>query len=148
MQKLATYVEERTCGEACWQAREDICRCSCFGKNHGVLRGEDGLRPTRTRRAAGYVYVLHAVESNMHSARIVSLRPMELLDREIDRTARHAGIVAGYDAHTFKAYGEPTLLRTASDSNVRAWPELADWRGEHMRPVVLWILQDVADLIA
>ena len=45
-----------TCGDACWHAREDICRCSCGGKNHGILLGTDGKQPTRTRKIGGKFY--------------------------------------------------------------------------------------------
>ena len=49
-----------TCGEACWEAREDVCRCSCNGKNHGVLRNGNE-RPARTCKIQGYWYELHTV---------------------------------------------------------------------------------------
>ena len=39
---------DATCGDACWAARSDVCRCSCDGKNHGITRTADGERPTRT----------------------------------------------------------------------------------------------------
>lgn len=47
---VQTTPTEATCGEDCWGAREDVCRCSCRGRNHGVLRSADGVRPSRTRR--------------------------------------------------------------------------------------------------
>ncbi len=57
--KLQFYTQS-TCGEACWEAREDICRCSCGGKNHGILR-KGGERPQRTRKMQQYRYTLQAV---------------------------------------------------------------------------------------
>ena len=51
-----------TCGENCWEAVEDVCRCSCGGANHGVLRGA-GTRPERTAKIDGYRYRLIAVAS-------------------------------------------------------------------------------------
>lgn len=36
-----------TCGDACWHAREEVCRCSCGGKNHGILN-RGGAQPART----------------------------------------------------------------------------------------------------
>lgn len=37
---LEALYTEHTCGDACWHAHEDICRCSCGGRNHGCLRKE------------------------------------------------------------------------------------------------------------
>jgi hypothetical protein len=49
-----------TCGVACWHAHEDICRCSCGGKNHGILKN-GGEQPERTCKINGKVYKLVAV---------------------------------------------------------------------------------------
>lgn len=49
-----------TCGDACWHAREEVCRCSCGGKNHGILN-HGGERPKRTARIDGNLYELVAV---------------------------------------------------------------------------------------
>ena len=40
----------QTCGDACWYAKEDTCRCSCIGANHGILKVDGAERPSRTRR--------------------------------------------------------------------------------------------------
>src|SRR6476660_3896296 len=61
MSTLIAYMTEQTCGDACWHAREDICRCSCGGKNHGCLRDANGDQPVRTSRIDGYMYELRAV---------------------------------------------------------------------------------------
>lgn len=48
-----------TCGDMCWHAREEICRCSCGGANHGILtRG--GVAPKRTCKIENF-YELVAV---------------------------------------------------------------------------------------
>jgi len=49
-----------TCGEACWHAREEICRCSCGGQNHGILN-RGGERPQRCCKIDGNFYELVAV---------------------------------------------------------------------------------------
>jgi hypothetical protein len=49
-----------TCGDACWHAREEICRCSCGGANHGCLN-VGGDRPQRTARIDGEFYELVGV---------------------------------------------------------------------------------------
>lgn len=60
---LAWSWADITCGEACWHAREEVCRCSCGGKNHGCLRAgaEGAAEPERTCRINGVRYKLAAV---------------------------------------------------------------------------------------
>ena len=117
---LATLTDQ-TCGEACWHAAEDICQCSCGGKNHACLRGKDGDQPVRSRRIQGIAYTMAAVESYatyLGSCRATSMRPLETMHR-VGRT----------------------VLRAASASEVARWPELAAWRvHEHCYggPLVLW----------
>src|SRR5689334_12320533 len=62
MNPLIAFLTEATCGDACWSAREDICRCSCGGKNHGCMRDESGQRPERTAKIDGVRYVLKAAD--------------------------------------------------------------------------------------
>ena len=49
-----------TCGDACWHAREDTCRCSCAGRNHGILT-QGGTAPVRNSKVKGEVFELVAV---------------------------------------------------------------------------------------
>ena len=58
---IAIYMADRTCGEACWGAHQDVCKCSCAGRNHGIHRVEGEDQPTRTRRVQGRRYRLYAV---------------------------------------------------------------------------------------
>jgi hypothetical protein len=58
---LAAIYTETTCGEACWFAREDTCRCSCNGRNHGCLKVEGAERPPRTRRVQGVRYRMYGI---------------------------------------------------------------------------------------
>lgn len=57
---VIAIMTSQTCGEACWHAREEVCRCSCGGKNHGCL-SHGGQRPERTSRIDGHLYKLQAV---------------------------------------------------------------------------------------
>ena len=51
-----------TCNEACWEAREDICRCMCGGANHGLLRRDPTApKPPRTKRRYSARFKLVAV---------------------------------------------------------------------------------------
>ena len=59
---LMAVVTGSTCADACWYAREDVCRCSCGGANHGVLKDGDGAeRPARTKRMRNKRYELVGV---------------------------------------------------------------------------------------
>jgi hypothetical protein len=45
MAQVKAFLTDMTCGEKCWNAKEDICRCECGGKNHGIhLRGGNAVR--------------------------------------------------------------------------------------------------------
>lgn len=55
------FLTETTCGESCWHAKEEICRCSCGGKNHGILKTENGEQPIRQSKIDGKRYQLLAV---------------------------------------------------------------------------------------
>lgn len=46
--QVKAFLSDITCGESCWNAREDVCRCECGGKNHGIhLRGGNAIRACR-----------------------------------------------------------------------------------------------------
>ena len=49
-----------TCGEACWSAKEDVCRCSCGGRNHGITRTGTPA-PVRQCRRGMWQYKLTAI---------------------------------------------------------------------------------------
>jgi hypothetical protein len=147
-------MSDATCGEACWAAREDICRCSCSGRNHGVTRTTNGETPTRTRRVKAHRYQLLAVESyRPDEARIVTLRPIEKLQGAVNVAAYDAGL---FNRHASRWDSEwwpsepawPCKVTTASHSAVKGWPELAAWRGARSRPLVAWVREDMAHLVS
>ena len=144
MQSLAVAITESTCGEACWAAREDVCRCSCVGRNHGVLRG-DGIRPDRTRKLNGYVYIVLAVEAPGGSCMAATQHPLEELKRNIVQRAIDLGL---WDRYAWDSTpGSPVKIKTASESEVARWPELAAWRdNRRWRPETVWIRADMAHL--
>jgi len=152
MTTLFGLLTDATCGDACWAAREDVCRCSCDGRNHGITRTVDGERPTRTRRVRAHRYQLLAVESyKPDEARIVTMRPMERIAGGVNGAAHAAGL---FDRRASRWDSEwwpnepawPCKINTASPSAVRTWPELAAWRGARSRPLVAWIREDMAHL--
>ena len=34
--KVYATLTDAPCTSKCWHAEEDVCRCSCGGKNHGI----------------------------------------------------------------------------------------------------------------
>jgi hypothetical protein len=137
---------DATCGDACWAAREDICRCSCAGKNHGVTRSASGETPTRTRRVKANRYELLAVENVKAWPELAAWR-MENLQRNINRAAHDAGLWKRIYSYPARDPEYPCILATASASNVKAWPELAAWRNvKYDRPLIAWIREDMAHL--
>ncbi len=142
---LAAIQTETTCGAACWMALEDICRCSCGGRNHGVLRSANGVQPTRTRKIDGHVYTLLAVEAPDGSCRAVSMGPIQALEREIVNAAVAAGSWSRYAWASTPGY--PIKVKTAAAGEVDRWPELAAWREGSKwypwRPLVAWIRSDL-----
>lgn len=57
-----------SCNEACWYAKEDICRCICAGANHGLYkRDPNAPQPQREMRVKSKRYKLYAVSSRFDS---------------------------------------------------------------------------------
>ena len=144
---LPGILTEATCGEACWQAREDVCRCSCNGKNHACLRGQD-RRPERTRKLNGHLYQLVAVSAYREGSCLAEI------EEPIDKT-KAAFLVKVFAAGLWERYkydstpGYPAKVKTASESEVARWPEFAGWRTvKGWRPVGLWVRCDMAHLIS
>jgi len=115
---IMAFMSEHTCGEACWQAREDICRCSCGGKNHGCMRSPDGIRPTRTAKIDGYRYELKAIGRELYD------------EAKAINDASGPRQVCGPYIYEWRDndFGAPARLKTATQSQVNSWPELAAYR--------------------
>jgi hypothetical protein len=122
MNPLVAFLTEATCGDACWHAVEDVCRCSCGGKNHGCLRTAEGVRPVRTSKIDGFRYELKAVGPEVW---------MEA--RTINKAAGPRG-TDGLGPYAY-AYpweytdkGAPARLKRATKAQLASWPELAGAR--------------------
>lgn len=130
---LISILTEATCGEACWSAREDICRCSCGGKNHGCLRDENGVQPVRTAKIDGYMYELQGVGDGVEKAA---------------QAINEADGVTFYYAATSRDSMYRRLrakLRTPTQSQIEKWPELASYRNLERweyKPYMLWVRVD------
>lgn len=148
--QVIAIVTSQTCGEACWHAREDVCRCSCGGRNHGCLTHGDGKRPERTSKIGGHLYKLLAVGRRNDICAQAS---------EINRQAGYRAVDKAHlvvDSHGvyewtaeqvqqwrsegkevwFAQYkytwastedGAPARLKSATASQ-RKWQELAGWK--------------------
>lgn len=127
-----------TCGEACWEAREDICRCSCGGTNHGCRRNASGIQPARSSKIDGHAYVLKAVGEYGDIA---------CKARELNEAAGYREVIRINDELTYHYTwkdtdrGAPARMKPAPASHIAKWPELAsvrDWP-MHKKPYLLWI---------
>jgi hypothetical protein len=139
MSPIVAFLSEATCGEPCWEAREDVCRCSCGGKNHGCMRTPDGIRPTRNSKIDGYRYELKAVGDGVWE--------------EAKAINQAAGITFVYASTSRDACfaSIPAKLRTPTDAQIENWPELTAYRsGDHWtdehgkrhyidKPYLLWV---------
>lgn len=122
------YLTGQTCGDACWHAREDVCHCSCGGRNHGCLRTADGEQPVRTSRIAGEMFKLAAI----------GLYP--------DMYAQ-ARKLATYDRWNPGAPMYPAIVKTASKAQIAKMPELAAYRDAAsyvQTPALLWLAESAA----
>lgn len=120
---LQAIMTGSTCGFHCWQAHEEVCRCSCNGANHGILR-MGGLQPKRTAKIDGQFYELAA---------IVARRPEHECYGQFDADCR-AEFARIRDARfpdlDAYAYGDfrrfrtmPIVDRKISETQAR-WPEV------------------------
>lgn len=146
----------QTCGESCWHAKEDVCRCSCGGRNHGCLN-HGGEKPERTAKIAGHMYRLLAVghsrdlyaqasEINRRQWRSVE-KPTVCIDShganwtaaEIE-AARQAGKRISFNQYRYTwsetDEGAPARIKSASAAQ-RNWPELSGWKAER-NVYLLW----------
>lgn len=148
---------DQTCGEACWHARDEVCRCSCGGKNHGILRGPNGVQPKRMAKIAGCMYSLEGVGdySELHPNGVEINRqagyksvdiPMLVINgighphgnlgpstlREIAERARQEGKQVWWSQYHYTwsltDVEAPARIKYATDSQIDRWPELTAFR--------------------
>ena len=120
MNTIKTFLTESTCGEACWHAREEICRCSCSGRNHGVLLVDGAEKPARTCKVGKFRFKLIAVELNSKNANNV----IKHLYEEIGENFYHNTAMR-------PSFGEPGrfVMKGATASQTDKWPELSSFIG-------------------
>lgn len=138
---MLSILSGHTCGPACWEAREDVCRCECGGKNHGCLRTASGIQPVRRTKLAGDGYSLLAVGHYSDMC------------REAEALNRAAGCYYYPIAHGSQDFDNCVAkVRHASDSQVAKWPELAAYRTPEARvcggAYLLWHKQAIVQQAA
>lgn len=156
MSPLAAFFSEKTCSEACWEAREDVCRCSCFGKNHGCMRDASGIRPERTARIDGVRYVLKATAEDQ-TREVPHLA--DAINKANPRTSGSQMSSGAFYPWTSTDRGAPARVKNASKDQLARWPELASYRERiaeirsrrhapieyfYIWPVLLWVREDIA----
>lgn len=137
---IAVFTSQ-TCGEACWHAREDVCRCSCGGKNHGCL-SHGGERPERTAKIGGERYKLIGVGKHKDlyadACRINREAGYKALDKPslVTNCDGESSWHQYYYTWCTTDNGAPARLKTAS-AQQRNWSELAGWKDER-EVYLLW----------
>lgn len=158
---LIAFFSDRTCGESCWSAKEEICRCECGGKNHGItLRGGSGKRAAKIN---GVRYELVSVgqyqELLKQATQLVLDSDVEAGRRKLIDGEYHSWTNCASEPHWFKtSYVHPTeynqgggqyVLKYASLSQCLKWQELAyfgvadDRDRYHSNAAILWKREDV-----
>ena len=144
MESIIALVTGSTCGDNCWSAREEICRCSCGGANHGCVEVDsDGTRPQRTCRIQRHVYRLIATGTYSH---------LEGLLRRVFQHCRDNDIATHSYSHSdYRYVSETVAIRKAGTrQQVESWPELAaakDVPFNRSPRDLLWLRDDLADEI-
>ena len=147
---MTTAYAQTACNEACWHAREEACRCSCGGTNHGILRQTPGApTPARTSKIDGYMYQLWAVADYPDATR--ECRRINGAEGMPNKgTSRHGGYVFTFSDSD---KGAPARRRLASVSEFARWPEVSSFKserhpGDHYRPDLVWVRTDLVDAAA
>lgn len=116
-----------TCGHSCWYAKEENCRCSCGGKNHGALLVGGAAQPLRTSRIDGVMYYLEGADKYRTLA--LAAHAENGAHGWKDRDGRDAGHVYHYHWRDTD-HGAPARLKPASKQQRANWPELAHLVGK------------------
>ena len=165
---MISYFSDITCGEACWSAREDICKCSCGGKNHGILLTSDGTRPMRSSKISGYRYELKAIGKYSEISEQVRKINEGVGPYKIEKFFTYCFEHQMKDCtpeckenHTkeYKYYydssdrGAPAKFKCASKQQIDKWTELENYKKLdryeliHNTPYLLWEKVQVEEVI-
>ena len=137
---IMAILTSHTCGEACWHAREEVCRCSCGGVNHGCLLVDGAEQPARTSRIDGHRYRLAVVgQGAVEHAAELNRRQFQWVEKPM--VDQNGGL------HQYKYRwrdtdpGAPARVKWATPEQVQRWPELSAYRGLRERPALCWEIE-------
>lgn len=140
MPSLFAMITEATCGEACWSAREEECRCSCGGKNHGI--NKTGERAERTAKIDGYRYKLVGVGKHRDLVKSASEYNLNfIVSKSWDFSC--ATLRVNYYEHLDK--GAMARVKYATEGQIEKWHELAayDKTQRYLTDTsLLWLRED------
>jgi hypothetical protein len=131
-------------------AHEEVCRCSCGGKNHGVLKRKGGEQPQRMAKIDGERYKLEAIADGRE---IVA--EAEALNRSVGwmRVVDGWSSTLGGEQKRFPYHyqwretdkGAPARVKRATFDQIEKWPELKAYVGcsTHNRPFLLWVKEEM-----
>ena len=111
---LISIYSEQTCGANCWLAEEDVCKCSCSGKNHGIAL--TGNNPEKIIKIDGFRYKL--LEVGQHNTLYMKAR--ELL-KDSKKSLSYNGTFWYRWGATDK--GSPIRLKPANEKQ-KGWDEV------------------------
>ena len=126
---LTAFRTLQTCGEACWSAVEDVCRCYCGGSNHGILKTKNGVAPTRMAKIDGHMYQIKSIGSynELYSeAKKVN-----------DESGQSYGVSASGESYPYRETdrGAPARLKAATQDQTQRWHEFSRFKGMDRRQV-------------
>ena len=117
---MLSIITDATCGEGCWAAKEDICKCSCGGHNHGILLTPEGMQPNRTCKIDGFRYKL--IEIGKYSE----------LYAKGERTNKDMGTTRTIGKYTYYNHvtdvGALVRVKAASMIQIQNWKELGQYK--------------------
>ena len=121
-----------TCGEACWHARDEVCRCSCNGRNHGCLNVAGAEKPTRTAKIDGERWTLAGVTDTRETSALIS-RAREM------NGAKGITFLFAHSARTHYGYSPAAIIRPATKSALAGWAELSAFKASPCGATLLWV---------
>jgi hypothetical protein len=146
MNVKTAVITHHLCNFACWEAREDVCRCECGGKNHGILKRDPGMvLPKRRSKINDHIYNLLAVMTDQ------AYYLAEQINRQdgpwkIDELTDWQGKPITY-RHWWRDNdpGAPCRVKRASKDQQARWPELEPYRNlpRYKGLYLVWLRQDV-----
>ena len=132
---MESILTDATCGEACWTAKEDVCKCSCGGHNHGCLLTTEGVQPTRNCKIDSFRYELVAIG-----------KYSEIYQQGQNICKEGYRKIIGHSTYSYGVTdpGSPARVKAASSVQVANWKELDTYKKMerlefyHNKPYMLW----------